>query len=618
MTTTHEDPLVTPRSAAISTSLTSLQCEVRALFSNRPTNRALAEALQRIGTRLDAIYAVVHTRLGIHLLSEEWSQPGSEISTAAREQVNATLWEAVSTEEARSSRLTGADERHVVVTAVMYDQDAQPSGGAAVVLHDCDRNRIVQVMAQFEGVLGYLSLLLGDGQASDRRIAERRGIQPTAAAEHPVRLAHTMIAELGNRYGFEITAIGFVHKGHVAVAAISGVEDLRAANPGVALIQAAMEECLDQASVIAYTGRDERAAQDDCRLHAQWSAQAQGNPVASFPLVCMDAIVAIVSVSQGAGARLSREQIVLVAEEMSGYAALVPLSQAATRSLGAHAVASARRGLSNLVGRGRRRALSLAVLFSLVASWLAFGHLHYTFTVPCVVKAANRRTVSCPRSGVLAELFVRPGDRVRESQLLAAIDASEDFLRRTEVSAEIGSLEALIDQAVAKRESGQVRIHQARKHSLQAQLAIIDANIAQAQVRAPQGGLILAGDLRERVGSRVEMGMPMFELARYDRAAIVLHIPEKLVLAAQEAQNTRFAPAAHPDRTYELDQLTIAPASTVIDEHNVFVGEAMVAIDLSQLPPGMEGTAHLDAGQRSAWWVLSHRITDWLRMNFWL
>ena len=116
----------------------------------------------------------------------------------------------------------------------------------------------------------------------------------------------------------------------------------------------------------------------------------------------------------------------------------------------------------------------------MLASWLAFGTLNHTFTVPCTVKATDRRTIACPRAGVLAELFARPGDRVQEGQLLAAIDASDDFLQRAELTAEIESLSALVDQAVGERQAGQVRVNEAKKRSLEAQLAIVDASIAQA------------------------------------------------------------------------------------------------------------------------------------------
>ena len=114
------------------------------------------------------------------------------------------------------------------------------------------------------------------------------------------------------------------------------------------------------------------------------------------------------------------------------------------------------------------------------------------------------------------------------------------------------------------------------------------------------------------------MGEPLFELARYDRAVVVLKVPEKLVLAAIACEGAEFAPSAAPDRSFELQQLRIAPASTVIDEANVFLGEAVVMTSLEGIAPGMEGVAHLRAGDRPVWWVLTHRLTDWARLNFWL
>lgn len=599
-------------------SLTALQCELRALFENRPTNRALAEVLQRIGSRLGAAYAAVHARIGVHLLSEEWDRDEHEAPTDSdtREQVNAQLWETISSEESRCTRLEGASESSVVLTAVMYDADVEPSGGAALVVHDCDRARAQQLLAHLEGVLGYLSLLIGGAATKKQTVAERREIKPTAAAEHPVQLAFAIAAEIENRYGFDLTAVGFATGSRVEVVAISGVEEVRASNPGVALIRGAMEECLDRGEAVVHGGGN--TEEDDCRLHAQWSATLQGNPVASFPLEVLDEVVAVISMSQGAGTQLTRDQVVIIAEETSGYAALVPLSRAAARSLPQHIADSTRQAVRRVTGRGKRKTAILGALALFLIGWLAFGKMQYTFTVPAVVQAADRRTISCPRDGVLAELFVRPGDRVREGQLLASLDSNDDFLRRAELRAEIDSLEALVDHALAERNAGQLRVHEARRRSLLAQLAIVDSNIGQAQIRAPQDGLILEGDLREQLGGRLKMGEPLFELARYDRAAVVLQVPERLVLAAHDCLSAEFAPAARPDESFPLEGLRIAPASTIIDDRNVFLGEAVVPMNLEMIPPGMEGTTQLDAGPRSAWWVLTHRVTDWLHLNFWL
>lgn len=603
-----------PQAAA---SLTALQCELRALFANRPTNRALAEALPRIGAHFGAVYTVVHTRLGGHVLSEEWAAESDRFDVPDRGRINEALWESVSKQAARCVRIKVGKDQLLLATVVLYDQSTEPSGGAALVLPPCDRSRVLQVVAQLEGVLGYLSLLLDGGASGRQAIAERRQIKTGAAADHPVRLAYAILSDLEARHGLELAAVGFVFGARVRIVAMSGVDDLREANPGVMAVRNAMEECLDRGAPVVCLGGNEPAT-EDCRLHAQWSHAAHGNPVASIPLVCMGETVAIVSVSQGGGTRLSTEQALVIAEELSGYAALVPLSLAANRTLLQHARDKAAQSWRAFQRRGRTRvALTIAFAAALVG-WLAFGTMSHTFTVPCTVKASDRRTIACPRAGVLAELFVHPGDRVQQGQLLAAIDASDDFLQRAELNAEIESLSALIDQAVAKREAGQVRVNEAKKRSLEAQLAIVDASIAQAQIRATHDGIVLDGDLRERLGSRLELGVPLFEIARADRAAVELRIPEQLVLAARGKVVAEFSPAAEPDKSYPIGELRIAPSSTVVDQRNVFLGEAEVGVDLGLLPPGMEGAVHVDAGHRSAWWVLTHRVTDWLHLNFWL
>ena len=47
-------------------SVTLLQCELRHLFLIEPIHRAVGVALRRIGEHLEASYAVVHARYGIH------------------------------------------------------------------------------------------------------------------------------------------------------------------------------------------------------------------------------------------------------------------------------------------------------------------------------------------------------------------------------------------------------------------------------------------------------------------------------------------------------------------------------------------------------------------------
>ena len=170
--------------------MSALQCEMRALFEDRPSNRALAEALQRICQRIGALYAVVHTRFGGERALRGmvrrrepvlFRRPGHHQPGAVGIGLDRTS--ALRPPQGWPGRPAARDGRHV-------RPGCEPSGGAAIVLPPCDKARVLQIMAQLEGILGYVSLLFDQGSGSNQnRTAERKQLKQTDDADHPVRLA---------------------------------------------------------------------------------------------------------------------------------------------------------------------------------------------------------------------------------------------------------------------------------------------------------------------------------------------------------------------------------------------------------------------------------------------
>ena len=579
-------------------------------------------ALTRIGEYVGASYAVIHARIGVLNVSEEWSDQALDAEDPIRQTVNSIMWEAMSAGTAKCVRMRQPGKPPAaVVSAILFDEDIEEAGTAAIVIHDCDHERAMDILSWFEGIVGFLALLVAQ-QGSPEAVRsssspENTSARLNSAAQHPTRLAMEMASELKNRHELDIAAIGFVSGGRVRVAAISGMDEVRSSNPGVARVRAAMEECLDFRETVIFGGPLAESDLDvDCRLHAQWSAAAGGYAVASLPLCSGDDIVAIVSVVGSSPNALQHGELHEFAEEMADYATLVPLSQNASRSVLSHAANRTGQLIRGVFGR--RKATTTTLACAALSAWLVFGTLPYSLTVPCVVEATAHRTVPSPREAVLAELFARPGDIVSKGQLLAILDAHEDILERDKLHAEIATLQAKADQALAEGEAGEGRIFAAQEHSLRAQLAAVERSIQQAEIRAPQAGVILQGDLRERLGGRLSLGDPLFEMAGGDHMVVKLRIPENVVLDARECLAATFAPAARPEDTFELEKVRIEPSSTVFEGKNVFLGESATNARLGRLAPGMEGVAHLELENRNAWWVLTHRVTNWLRLNFWM
>jgi multidrug efflux pump subunit AcrA (membrane-fusion protein) len=521
---------------------------------------------------------------------------------------------AIESDQASCVRLTWGTGEGALVAAVLYDDGHEQAGSAAFLVRDCTRAAAYGLLAQVESLVGFVAVLLSACGRSPREAVQRQQGLPIPHAGEPSRVLLEMAAEIGNRHGLDQVAIGIVHGRRVRVALMNGEAEPRAANPGARLLSEAMGECLDRGSAVLVAGDP---GLGEFRLHAAWLHSRGGGAVGSLPVVADDETLAIVSVACADPAALSAEKLAAMGRDLAAHAPVLRVARLAARSLAEHAREALAGGWRKW-RRARWRRLTMVSAAVAVLAWGALGTLPYSLTVPCVVKAAGRRSVSAPRDGILAEIFVRPGDSVRTGQLLAEFDSQDDQLARAELECEQTALAAQIDRALADHDAGLLRVLEAQRMGVLARLDVCEQRIEQARIRAPQDGVVLTGDLRERVGSRMAMGDELYELARSDGALVALRIPEQVVLAARETSTASFVASADPGTAHVLSDLRIAPASIVADGHNTFLAEAGTDASLWRLSPGMEGFAMLDVGQRPVWWVLSHRALSWLQLNFWI
>jgi len=599
-------------------SVSGLQCRLRDLFASKPPHRAAAAALEQIGVLLEADYAVMHAWFGVQPLSEEWSRADFALSEHLREQVNVAMMGASESDEPRCIRLSddageGKSREMAVTAAVLYGEGAEQAGCVGLVFRDCGRAHAYEVLVQLESLVGFLALLLSE-TALPRAATSSSETMGINESGEPLRLLLQLVNDLSTRYELDQIAVGVVEGHSVRVALVNNEMDLRKSNPGVRIVQEAMAECVDSGAPIRLSGDD---MGPEFRLHGVWRNERGGGVVGSVPLIVDEKPVAVISMAAASAGALPPDAMRSIQSEFASYASLLPVARLATRSLARHA-RDVFGGIWQRLGNRRRRVAIITTLCALAVGWLAFGTLTYRLTVPCVVKAMERRIISSPRDGLLAELYVRPGDQVARGQLLAELDSHDDQLTKSELEAEILSIEAQIDLALGQYDSGKLRVLEAQRAGVLSKIAIVSRRIEHAHIRAPRDGVILAGELREKLGARLAMGEAMFEMARYDGALVEMRIPEHQVIAARDATSQTFVASATPDKEHNLGGFRLAPASSIYEGKNVFVAEAELTETIVGLPPGMEGFVVLDAGERRAAWVLTHRVFDWLRLNFWL
>ncbi len=600
-------------------------------FTETTPQSGLLATLAAIAKFFGATYVTAQGRFGPFLLAEEWTAPafeGSDDDNPLREKVQEVMCEAMAANKIQCKKVGRDPYAFSIIGATITDRGNDAVGAIGIACPFSGKEETLQTLGQFESTVSVLGLALE--KAADDAVMpgdvkeplEKAAKQIQAeGADQPVRIAFDIVAKIKNSYDLDQASIGFVQGKRVKVRAICGLDEIRLSNPGVRQIAAAMEECVDFEAPVLWQETVLGEAEDfecDMRLHRQWSRSIGGDSVGSVPLFYGEEIAAVLSVRNDATEPITHKTLEKLGKELEVYSSLIPVSRMAYRSLATHVTDSMRKAVTRVVGGGYRRTVTMSTLLALLLIWLVFGTMSFGVAVPCTIQGSETRTISSPREGILLESLAKAGEYVREGQVLARLDAEDELLRKQELEAQIRTLTAVSDKALADANAAQGRVLAAQQKELEAELALVEHRIREASIRSPSTGILLSGSLDKRIGARLAIGETLFEVAKTGKLSVEIHIPERWYEAGRTCEHIEFSANARPDERIPLDNFQLSPVARVKNGKNVFYGQSTDFEAPEYLSPGMSGIAHLELGRRPIWWVMSYRILDWLRMKFWI
>jgi multidrug resistance efflux pump len=228
-----------------------------------------------------------------------------------------------------------------------------------------------------------------------------------------------------------------------------------------------------------------------------------------------------------------------------------------------------------------------------------------------------QRMVVAPADGYLKQVHARPGDVVKQGQLLAEL-AQETFdLERRKWESEIAQYENAYRDAVAKHNRLEVVTAQARIEETRAQLALANDKLGRTQILAPFDGIVIKGDLTQSLGAPVKQGDLLLTIAPRDDYRVMIEVDERDIAHVRAGRAGNLALAASPKQTFPITVLRPTPVAVSADGRNYFEVEAKLDATDAVLRPGLKGVAKIDVAQRSLLWVWSHRALDSLRLMTW-
>ena len=622
---TKESPKELSASTRVSGTFKAIADEAR--LASGPSD-FYKRTLKHVAAAFAGPYATIHVRLLSEVVDHYWHTGDTSPDfwkPVAQDLLNDTLSEGKPTLKLFTNKTTGRNVS-VSLMSVPISSDGGSAKGALVLVTAYDnpdqaRLNLTLLEAMIALIDSYTDCI-GQGQTpTDDYTTTAKLLARLANYSSRHELAFSIANSLRNKTNSDQVILGIVRNKRVEILSISGHADLPKRSPDIAIVLEAMEECYDMDSVLVCQqekndDREKKAAGP--RLHLQWHKATGRAAVATIPLHNENQNPAILALRRDPQIPFTPDELAKIRELAQPYAPAFALVDRANRNLFSH--------LTSSVYHTARAALKPSawskkigtVVLILAAAWFLFGKMNYQVTVPATIAPARIRHIAAPADAVLESAGAVQADRVKKGDILCTFDQKELQRERETLLAQSNIAQLEVDN-VASRGSGiDARLARANRQYILAQLAILDDRISQMVIRAPFDGLIVTGDLRKRLGQVFPMGEPLYQITPSHEWLLELQVGESLSADLKTNLAGIFAANAKPQLTHELRIIRIAPRANLQDGHNVFLAQAHVDLNEDWVRAGMEGVAKIKIDRRRVWWVVLHRLFDFIRLKLWL
>jgi multidrug efflux pump subunit AcrA (membrane-fusion protein) len=241
----------------------------------------------------------------------------------------------------------------------------------------------------------------------------------------------------------------------------------------------------------------------------------------------------------------------------------------------------------------------------------------FRVSAQALVEGAVQRAAVAPFEGYLREAPARAGDSVQAGQVLAVLDDKDLRLERVRWESELALAQQKEREAMAKANRVDQAQAAAQANQARAQLDLVLGKLERVNVVAPFDGVVVKGDLSQQLGSPLEQGKVLFELAPLDAWRVILKVDERDIGHVRPEAAGELVLSSLPGRSWPFKVKKLTPIAVAEDGRNYFRVEAELGEAAPKLSPNMEGVAKVDAGRASLLWAWTRPMVDWARLTWW-
>jgi hypothetical protein len=410
-------------------------------------------------------------------------------------------------------------------------------------------------------------------------------------------------------------SLGFLERNTVAVKVISHTAQFGHQMNLVSLLGSAMDEALDQRTVLLYPEPADQLVATSA--HAELSRVQRDGQILTIPLLVGERFVGALTFERPPGLPFESETVELLELVTSVIGPVLDEKRQNDRWLITKAAESFRQQLMRLLGPGHLVRKLIAIGAVAAALFLSFAHGTYRVDADSRIEGLVRRAVVAPYDGFIKEANARAGDTVTEGQVLATLEDRDLLLERLKWVTERQQHLFEYDKALANRQPAAINVIRSQVDQAEAQIKLLDEQLARIKLRSSIAGLVVSGDLSQLIGASVQRGQLLFEVAPLDSYRVILGVDEREVGQVEAGQAGEVIVSALPNEplSFQVDKIT--PIAEAQSGRNVFRVEGRLTAAPAHLRPGMEGVGKIVIGRRSLAWIWFHPLLDWARIWSW-
>ncbi len=512
--------------------------------------------------------------------------------------------------------------RNGCTLAYPIDVGGDLKGVAVLDLGPRTAAELPKLMRQVHWGAGWLETLFRRQQVEQTSAQEARtsfalDILAGASEHRPLQAAAIdVVNALAIRLACRRVSLGLVRRNSIRLTAISHSAVFHEKTHVVASIENAMEEALDQRRSVSVP-ETPSTARRTAIAHADLAKAAGAQSVISVLMTGAGRPVGVLTLERDRGDTFDARDIQLLEAAAAMLGPLFELKVDANRLIAGRAVGGARGTFAALLGR-RHPALKLAAIVT-AAGLTAITVVPAPFRVSAkaVVEGSIQRAAVAPFDGYIASATARAGDTVAKGQVLATLDDQDLKLEALRWRSDAQQQRAKFDDAMGKHDRAALRIAEASVDELQAQIALVEDKLARSAVTAPFAAVVVSGDLSQTIGSPVEKGKVLFELAPLDAYRVALAVDERDIELVKPGLAGEMILTGLAGERFPFTVKTITPVATAADGRTTFRVEAAIDNASGALRPGMEGIGKVSIDRRSLLSIWARPLIDWARIELW-